>query len=57
MLKIWYELSALGIIVIFLFENTVTGTIYLNLLQESVMSHIGEKFVEEENNYLFEYLQ
>ncbi|XP_076368679.1 uncharacterized protein LOC143256014 [Tachypleus tridentatus] len=37
---VWCGLSALSVIGPFLFENTVTGLVYLNFLQESVVPRI-----------------
>ena len=45
---VWCGLSVLSLIGPFFFYNTVTGAIYLNLLQESIMPCIQEVFGDEE---------
>ncbi|XP_076305614.1 uncharacterized protein LOC143222676 [Tachypleus tridentatus] len=46
--KVWCGLSAFGVTGPFCFENTVTGFVYLNLLQESVVPRIRGQFRDEE---------
>jgi transposase len=48
---VWCGLSARGLIGPFFFYNTVTGAVYLNLLQEFVIPRIREEFRDEEDFY------
>ena len=45
---VWCGISALGILGPFFFDQTVTGDVYLNLLQESVGPRVEEIFGDEE---------
>lgn len=45
---VWCSLSARGLIEAFFFDATVTGLVYLNLLQQPVMPSVREDFEDEE---------
>ena len=47
-ITVWCGISALGIVGPFFFDQTATGAVYLNLLQESVSPNIEEMFGDEE---------
>ncbi|GFT11903.1 uncharacterized protein NPIL_425361 [Nephila pilipes] len=47
-ITVWCGLSSRGLIGPFFFDATVTGTIYLNLLQQSIIPSIREDFKQEE---------
>lgn len=46
--KVWCGISALGILGPFFFDQTVTGDVYRNLLQESTVPRLAELFGDEE---------
>ena len=47
-ITVWCGLSSRGLIGPFFFDATMTGPVYLNLLQQSVMPSIREDFEQEE---------
>ncbi|KAF8778336.1 hypothetical protein HNY73_015067 [Argiope bruennichi] len=47
-LNVWCGLSSRGLIGAFFFDATVTGPVYLNLLQQSVIPSIREVFEQDE---------
>ena len=47
-ITVWCGLSSKGLLGPFFFDATVTGPIYLNLLQQSVIPSITEDFEDEE---------